>query len=113
MVSGSHVLTNFATEAALKTAYPNGLGSGDTEGRAGWLVTVGPDINGDYEIYAYDYIRTLSGSETAADRWYAIQKMGSQSIQPNYSVLLSEASGGAPVETDTLNINGLWFVITS
>ena len=107
VVKGNHVLTNFATVEDLEEAYPNGLGyDATTQGRAGWVVTVGPDANQAYSLYAFDY-RTNS--------WYSIQELGANNIKADYSVLVSKAQTtniNLPVNNDLLNENGIWFVVT-
>lgn len=107
VVKGNHVLTNFATLEALEQAYPNGLGADSaTAGRAGWVVTVGPDEYDDYSLYAYDY---------RASAWYKIQELGANNIKPNYSILVSKVSANnndIPLENDLLNEDGVWLVVT-
>ena len=107
VVKGNHVLTNFTTLAALEAAYPNGLGNDvTTAGRAGWVVTVGPDTNNIYKLYAFDY-RT--------NAWYSIQELGANTIKAEYSVLVAKArsnNSDLPDETDLLNENGIWFVVS-
>ena len=107
VVKGNHVLTNFATVEDLEEAYPNGLGyDATTQGRAGWVVTVGPNANQAYSLYAFDY-RTNS--------WYSIQELGANNIKADYSVLVSKAQTtniNLPVNNDLLNENGIWFVVT-
>ena len=107
VVKGNHILTNFATIEDLEETYPYGLGTDETtENRAGWVVTVGPDANNAYSLYAFDY-RTES--------WYSIQELGANNIKPDYSVLVSKATSNninIPVENDLLNEHGIWFVVT-
>lgn len=107
VVKGNHVLTNFATVEALEEAYPDGLGYDETSaGRAGWVVTVGPDANQAYTLYAFDY---KTGS------WYRIQELGANNIKADYSVLVSKArteNVDLPFNNDLLNENGIWFVVT-
>ena len=107
VVKGNHVLTNFASIEDLEETYPNGLGvDAATEGRAGWVVTVGPDTNNAYTLYAFDY---------RAGTWYAIQELGANNIKADYSVLVSKsttANVNIPIENDLLNEHGIWFVVT-
>ena len=107
VVKGNHVLTNFPTLEDLEATYPDGLGAdAATEGRAGWVVTVGPDANQTYTLYAFDY---MTGN------WYSIQELGSNNIKPEYSVLVSKATAGnpnLPIENVLLNDQGVWFVVT-
>ena len=107
VVKGNHVLTNFSSLEALEQAYPNGLGTdSSTAGRAGWVVTVGPDEHDDYSLYAYDY---------RAGTWYKIQELGANNIKPNYSILVSKVSANnndIPLENDLLNEDGVWLVVT-
>ena len=69
-------------------------------------MTVGPDANQAYSLYAFDY-RTNS--------WYSIQELGANNIKADYSVLVSKAQTtniNLPVNNDLLNENGIWFVVT-
>ena len=113
VVKGNHVLTNFTSEEELKAAYPNGLGAdASTADRAGWVVTIGPDNNGNYSLYAYDYLKVTGDP---ADKWYKIQEMGANNIKAGYSVLVSKTQDNRPdlpEETDLLNEHGVWFVVT-
>ena len=123
VVKGNHVLTHFDTVEELEAAYPNGLGrkpdgseDPETKGHEGWLVTVGivDPVSGipQYNFYGFDYFNI--DSEHPYGKWYALQDLNSESIDPAYSVLLAESdSQGRPdhPKREQLQAGGLWFVV--
>ena len=115
LYNGTHSFRNFENVNVLTSTYPYGLGKTtqneddpSTMDYKGWVVTVGNNTDG-YSLYAYDYSDPTKG-------WYPIKDLGADMIEAEYSVLLAEpkvdANDKPDVESDVLNNNGLWFVIT-
>ena len=99
VIKGQHILRNYDSVDQL----PAG---GLDDAHAGWLVTVGNSSNG-YTLYAYDY------SSNEDNKWYPIQEIGAESVDPKWSILLAEeGSNGQPVNQQgaLLTNDGLWLI---
>lgn len=108
-IKGNHVIGNFAELNDLKQTYPNGFGLDvTTEGRAGWVATVGPDENQNYTVYAFNYFNTDSEPGSG---WYAINNF---SAKPTSTILVAPDDGqGAPDSPDASLLseyNGVWLI---
>lgn len=97
---GIHILGNLDSVADLPAGGPEGV-------YKGWVYTVNEST-----FYAYDYEHPENYPTT--NGWYSFGQIDSSMITPNRMVIVDKMNNrGLPEGGDTLQNDGVWFIITS